>query len=72
MENPVNNYGTKPGILGGTFLSIVANIDSGDIIRIAMLAAVGAIVSFFVSILSPVYSACRLLIYKNLTIYCYY
>jgi len=50
MENPVNNYGTKPGILGGTFLSIAANINTGDILRTAILAAVGAIVSFFVSI----------------------
>jgi mannitol-specific phosphotransferase system IIBC component len=51
MENPVNNSGTKIGTVGGTLLSIAANISSGDLLRTAILAAVGAIISFTVSVL---------------------
>ena len=39
------------GTAGGTFLSIVPNIQSHDIARTAILAAVGAIVSFTISML---------------------
>jgi hypothetical protein len=39
------------GTAGGTFLSIVPNIHSFDILRTVILAAVGAIVSFTVSML---------------------
>lgn len=45
-----NNH-TLMGTAGGTFLSIVPNIQSHDIARTAILAAVGAIVSFTISLL---------------------
>jgi mannitol-specific phosphotransferase system IIBC component len=42
---------TKRGTAGGTLLTIIANITSEDIIKTAILAAVGAVVSFTVTIL---------------------
>ena len=36
----------KAGTAGGTLLSILANIHSGDILKTAVLAAIGAVVSF--------------------------
>ncbi len=42
---------TMMGTAGGTFLSIVPNIHSFDILRTVVLASVGAIVSFTVSML---------------------
>ncbi len=42
---------TKAGTAGGTLLSIFANINSEDLIKTAMLAAVGAVVSFAVTLL---------------------
>jgi len=51
MNNLVNDSSTQTGTIGGTLLSIVANISSGDLFRTAILAAVGAIVSFTVSVL---------------------
>ena len=38
--------GTKLGTLGGTLLTIFGNIQSEDILRTAILAAIGATVSF--------------------------
>ena len=46
----VNNP-TLVGTAGGTFLSIVPNIQSEDITRTIILASVGAIVSFTISLL---------------------
>ncbi|MEP0984406.1 hypothetical protein [Ekhidna sp.] len=43
--------GTKAGTAGGTLLSVVMNIDAGDILRTVILATVGAIVSFSISVL---------------------
>ncbi|SNT17344.1 hypothetical protein [Ekhidna lutea] len=43
--------GTKAGTVGGTLLSVVMNIDAGDILRTVILATVGAIVSFSISVL---------------------
>ena len=43
--------GTKAGTVGGTLLTIVCNIHLSDLTRTAVLAAVGAAVSFAVSIL---------------------
>ena len=43
--------GTKPGTVGGTLLSVAMNIDAGDILRTVILATVGAIVSFSISVL---------------------
>ena len=42
---------TKRGTAGGTLLTILANITSGDIIKTGILAAVGAAVSFGVTLL---------------------
>lgn len=39
------------GTAGGTFLSIVPNIHSEDIVKTIILATVGAIVSFIISLL---------------------
>jgi len=50
---------TKRGTAGGTLLTILANITSEDIIKTAILAAVGAVVSFGVTL------ALKLLIKRN-------
>ncbi len=42
---------TKAGTAGGTLLSIFANINSEDLIKTVVLAAVGAVVSFAVTLL---------------------
>jgi len=42
---------TKAGTAGGTLLSIFANIHSGDIWKTAVLAAIGAVVSFGITLL---------------------
>ncbi len=41
---------TKAGTIGGTFLSIFFNIDSEDLIKTGVLAAIGALVSFSVTL----------------------
>ncbi len=41
---------TKLGTLGGTLLTIFGNIQSEDILKTAILAAIGATVSFAVSV----------------------
>jgi len=45
------NKQTFMGTAGGTFLSIVPNIHSEDITKTIILATVGAIVSFIISLL---------------------
>ena len=40
---------TLIGTAGGTFLSVVPNLNSEDILKTVLLAAVGAIVSFGIS-----------------------
>ncbi len=42
---------TKAGTAGGTLLTILANISCNDIIKTAILAGVGAAVSFGVTLL---------------------
>ncbi len=42
--------GTKAGTLGGTFLTIIVNIKGEDVLKTIVLAGIGAVVSFFVSI----------------------
>ena len=42
---------TKTGTAGGTLTIILANINSGDVLKTAVLAAIGAVVSFGVSLL---------------------
>ena len=43
------NLSIRVGTAGGTFLSIVPNIHSADVMRTVLLAAVGAVVSFTIS-----------------------
>ena len=45
------NNPTLMGTAGGTFLSIVPNIQSEDIAKTVILATVGAVVSFTISLL---------------------
>jgi len=45
------DYNTKSAIVGGTFFSSIANIGVEDLITTIVLAMIGAIVSFFVSLL---------------------
>jgi len=47
---PTNNE-TICGTMGGTFLSIIPNIHSADIIKTIVLAAAGAVVSFTISLM---------------------
>ncbi|MCZ8090948.1 MAG: hypothetical protein O9282_10215 [Flavobacterium sp.] len=42
---------TLVGTAGGTFLSIVPNLNSEDLIKTVVLATVGAVVSFSISVL---------------------
>ena len=51
MMNQVFDQNTKAGTIGGTLLTIVANIQSADLVKTGILAAVGAIVSFSVTLL---------------------
>jgi hypothetical protein len=46
-----NNNPTFVGTAGGTFLSIVPNLSSDDIVKTVVLATVGAVVSFTISLL---------------------
>lgn len=38
------------GTAGGTFLSVLPNIQSADVLKTVLLAAIGAIVSFTISL----------------------
>jgi len=44
------NNNTLMGTAGGTFLSIVPNLHSADVLKTVILASVGAIVSFSISL----------------------
>ena len=44
-----NSYFLKTGTAGGTLTILFANIDADDLVRTALLAAVGATVSLIVS-----------------------
>jgi len=44
------NSHTLMGTAGGTFLSIIPNIQSADVLKTVVLASVGAIVSFTISL----------------------
>ncbi len=41
---------TKAGTIGGTLLTILVNINSADLLKTGFLAAVGAVVSFIVTL----------------------
>jgi hypothetical protein len=45
---------TKTGTAGGTLLTIFANITKEDLIKTAILAAVGAVVSFGITLVLKV------------------
>jgi hypothetical protein len=52
MENNANaDTSTKAGTIGGTLLVLLLHITSEEILKTALLAAVGAVVSFGVSFL---------------------
>ena len=44
-----DNY-TKAGTAGGTFLTILCNIRSEDLVKTVVLGAIGAVVSFSVTV----------------------
>jgi hypothetical protein len=44
------NNPTLMGTAGGTFLSIIPNIQSADVLKTVVLAALGAVVSFTISL----------------------
>ena len=50
MTTHSNHGGTAAGTAGGTLLTIFANIHSEDVIKTALLACIGAIVSFMISL----------------------
>lgn len=50
MSIASNHHGTAAGTVGGTLLSIFASIQSGDVTKTIILAALGAVVSFGVSL----------------------
>ena len=49
--NQVFDNSTKAGTAGGTILTILVNINSTDLFKTGILAAVGAIVSFCVTLI---------------------
>jgi len=46
-----NSNNTLMGTAGGTFLSVLPNLHSEDVLKTIILAALGAIVSFVISML---------------------
>ena len=48
--NHVFDSSTKAGTLGGTLLTLLVNIDNEDLLKTMILAAIGALVSFTVTI----------------------
>ena len=50
MSISSSHHGTAAGTAGGTLLSIFATIQSGDVTKTIVLATVGAVVSFVVSL----------------------
>lgn len=46
-----SNTGTRAGTIGGTLLTVFYNIRSEDVVKTIVLAGVGAVVSFVVSLL---------------------
>jgi hypothetical protein len=46
-----NSNSAVIGTAGGTFLSVLPNIHSADILRTVVLATIGAVVSFAISFL---------------------
>lgn len=51
MQNHHHTSGTLLGTVSGTVLTVLVNISSSDIIQTVVLASLGAVVSFSVSLL---------------------
>ena len=51
MQTPFFDSGVKSGTAGGTLLTLWINIQQEDLLKTALLAAIGAAVSFSVSLL---------------------
>jgi mannitol-specific phosphotransferase system IIBC component len=51
MSDQLYLNGTKAGTIGGTLIVIFANIAVAEMIKTAFLAAIGAVVSFIISVL---------------------
>ncbi len=51
MADQNGHFGTIAGTIGGTLTSFIASVDMGDLVRTSILAVVGAVVSFTVSVL---------------------
>lgn len=51
MANLLSDTGTRAGTIGGTMLSVFPSISSGDLIRTVVLATIGAVVSYLVSVM---------------------
>jgi hypothetical protein len=49
--NVGQSIGTRMGTAGGTLLTVIVNISSGDLTRTVVLATIGAVVSFSISLL---------------------
>jgi len=50
MMNQVFDNNTKAGTAGGTLLTVLCYIRSEDLVKTAILAAIGAVVSFSVTL----------------------
>lgn len=50
MAAPGNHSGTVAGTAGGTLLSLFASVHPEDIVKTAVLALIGAVVSYAVSV----------------------
>jgi hypothetical protein len=51
MDQQYFDHSTKAGTAGGTLLTILVNIKSEDLLKTGILAALGAVVSFGVTLL---------------------
>ena len=51
MSEPIFTSSTKMGTAVGAITIFIANIRSADMIKTVMLAGIGAVVSFFISLL---------------------
>ncbi|HEY1021495.1 MAG TPA: hypothetical protein VGE06_04250 [Flavisolibacter sp.] len=49
MENLSPSANEKAGTIGGTLLVVLVQITTGELVKTAVMAAVGAVVSFAVS-----------------------
>jgi hypothetical protein len=50
MTSSTGNSSTAAGTAGGTLLTIFANVHSEDVMKTTVLACIGAVVSFMISL----------------------